>query len=111
VLTDVRKGMPAYDEELFGPVAAIISARNEEAAVAMANDSIYGLGAGIFTRDRRRARELASRIEAGSVFVNDFVRSDPALPFGGVKQSGYGRELGVWGLRSFMNVKTVRIER
>jgi succinate-semialdehyde dehydrogenase/glutarate-semialdehyde dehydrogenase len=107
VLTGVRKGMPAYDDELFGPVAAIIPVRDEEAAVAAANDSIYGLGAAIFTRDRRRARELAGRIDSGQVFVNDFVRSDPALPFGGVKQSGYGRELGAWGLRSFVNVKTV----
>jgi succinate-semialdehyde dehydrogenase/glutarate-semialdehyde dehydrogenase len=111
VLTDVRKGMPAYDEELFGPVAAIIPVRNEEAAIATANDSLYGLGAAIFTRDLRRARELAARVDAGSVFVNDFVRSDPALPFGGVKQSGFGRELGVWGLRSFVNIKTVRIEK
>jgi succinate-semialdehyde dehydrogenase/glutarate-semialdehyde dehydrogenase len=107
VLTNVRKGMPAYDEELFGPVAAIIPVRDEETAVATANDSIYGLGAAIFSRDRRRARELAGRIESGQVFVNEFVRSDPALPFGGVKQSGYGRELGAWGLRAFVNVKTV----
>ncbi len=107
VLTNVRKGMPAYDEELFGPVAAIIPVRDEETAVATANDSIYGLGAAIFSRDRRRARELAGRIESGQVFVNEFVRSDPALPFGGVKQSGYGRELGTWGLRAFVNVKTV----
>jgi succinate-semialdehyde dehydrogenase/glutarate-semialdehyde dehydrogenase len=107
VLTNVRKGMPAYDEELFGPVAAIIPARDDEDAVAIANDSIYGLGAAIFTRDRRRARELAGRLDSGQVFVNDFVRSDPALPFGGVKQSGHGRELGAWGLRSFTNVKTV----
>jgi succinate-semialdehyde dehydrogenase/glutarate-semialdehyde dehydrogenase len=111
VLTAVRPGMPAYDEELFGPVAAIISARHDEAALEIANRSIYGLGAGIFSRNVQHARELASRLEAGSVFVNDFVRSDPALPFGGVKQSGYGRELGIWGLRSFVNVKTVRIEK
>ncbi len=107
VLTNVRKGMPAYDDELFGPVAAIIPVRDEETTVATANDSIYGLGAAIFSRDRRRARELAGRIESGQVFVNEFVRSDPALPFGGVKQSGYGRELGTWGLRAFVNVKTV----
>ncbi len=107
VLTNVRKGMPAYDEELFGPVAAIIPVRDEEAAVAAANDSIYGLGAGLFTRDRRRGRELAGRIDSGLVFVNEFVRSDPTLPFGGVKQSGHGRELGCWGLRAFVNVKTV----
>jgi succinate-semialdehyde dehydrogenase/glutarate-semialdehyde dehydrogenase len=107
VLTNVRKGMPAYDDELFGPVAAVISAEDEEAAVAIANDSIYGLGAAIFSRDRRRARELAGRLDSGLVFVNEFVRSDPTLPFGGVKQSGYGRELGSWGLRAFVNTKTV----
>ena len=107
VLTNVRRGMPAYDEELFGPVAAIISVRDEEQAVAVANDSIYGLGAGIFTRDRRRGRELAGRIESGQVFINEAVRSDPTLPFGGVKQSGYGRELALWGLRAFVNTKTI----
>ena len=106
-LGNVRKGMPAYDEELFGPVASIIPVRDEEAAIAAANDSIYGLGSAIFTRNRRQARELARRLDAGMVFINDFVRSDPALPFGGTKQSGHGRELGVWGLRSFVNVKTV----
>jgi succinate-semialdehyde dehydrogenase/glutarate-semialdehyde dehydrogenase len=109
-LTDVRKGMPAYDEELFGPVAAIIPVRDETAAIAVANDSIYGLGSAVFSRNRKRAREVAGRLEAGAVFINDFVRSDPALPFGGVKQSGYGRELGVWGLRSFVNVKTVWVK-
>jgi succinate-semialdehyde dehydrogenase/glutarate-semialdehyde dehydrogenase len=109
-LTNVRKGMPAYDEELFGPVAAIIPVRDEAAAVKVANDSIYGLGAAIFSRDRHHARELAAQIDAGSVFVNALVRSDPALPFGGVKESGHGRELGIWGLRSFVNAKTVWVE-
>lgn len=107
VLTGVRPGMPAYDEELFGPVAAIIPVRDEAEALAVANDSVYGLGAAIFTRDRRRARRLADRIEAGLVFINDFVRSAPALPFGGVKQSGYGRELGAGGIRAFVNLKTL----
>jgi succinate-semialdehyde dehydrogenase/glutarate-semialdehyde dehydrogenase len=107
VLSGVRRGMPAYDEELFGPVAAVISVRDEEQAVAVANDSIYGLGAGIFTRDRRRGRELAGRLESGQVFINEAVHSDPTLPFGGVKQSGYGRELALWGLRSFVNTKTI----
>lgn len=107
VLTDVRRGMPAYAEELFGPVAAVIPVRDEEEAIAVANDSIYGLGAAIFTRDRQRAREIVPRLEAGMVFINDYVRSDVTLPFGGTKQSGHGRELGVWGLRSWVNVKTV----
>lgn len=107
VLTRVAPGMPAFDEELFGPVAAVIGARGESEAVAIANHSIYGLGAAVFTRNRRRARQLAAQLEAGMVVVNDFVRSEPALPFGGVKQSGYGRELGDWGVTSFVNVKTV----
>jgi succinate-semialdehyde dehydrogenase/glutarate-semialdehyde dehydrogenase len=107
VLTTVAKGMPAYDEELFGPVAAIIPVRDEAGALAVANDSLYGLGAAIFTKSPKRAAALARQLEAGLVFVNDFVRSDPALPFGGVKQSGYGRELGPYGIREFVNVKTV----
>jgi succinate-semialdehyde dehydrogenase / glutarate-semialdehyde dehydrogenase len=107
VLTNVRPGMPANEDELFGPVAAVIPVRNEEAAIAAANDTAYGLGAAIFTRDLRRARRIAARIEAGMVFINDFVRSDVALPFGGTKQSGFGRELGIWGLRSWVNPKTV----
>ncbi len=107
VLTDVKAGMPAYDEELFGPVAAIIPVRDAVEAVTVANDSAYGLGAAIFTRDRRRARRLAGQIESGLVFINNYVRSDPALPFGGVKQSGFGRELGSCGIRAFVNVKTL----
>ena len=107
VLTDVAPGMPAYDEELFGPVAAIITARDEAEAVRVANDTPFGLGAVIFTRNRARARRLVPQLAAGAIFVNDFVRSDSALPFGGVKQSGHGRELGAWGLRAFTNAKTV----
>ena len=107
VLTGVRPGMPAYSEELFGPVAAIIPVRDEAEAVRVANDTAYGLAATIFTRSRTRARRLIPAITAGSVFVNNFARSDPALPFGGVKESGYGRELGAVGLRAFMNAKTV----
>ncbi|MDD2764342.1 MAG: NAD-dependent succinate-semialdehyde dehydrogenase [Opitutaceae bacterium] len=108
VLTDVRPGMPAYDEELFGPVAAIIPVRDEAAALAAANDSPFGLGAAVFTCNRRRGRRLAvEELEAGLAFVNDAVRSDPALPFGGIKQSGYGRELGPLGIREFVNAKTV----
>ena len=109
MLTNVRKGQPAYDEELFGPVAAVVPVRNEAAAIAAANGSIYGLGAAVFSRNLRRARTVAAQIEAGSVFINDFVRSDPAVPFGGIKQSGYGRELGLYGLREFANVKAINI--
>ena len=111
VLTNVKKGMPAYDEELFGPVAAIIEARDEKDAIRIANDNIYGLGAGIFSKNRKRAEEIAAKeLEAGNCFVNAFVHSDPRLPFGGVKQSGYGRELGVFGIREFVNIKTVFIQ-
>ena len=108
VLTGVRPGMPAHDDELFGPVAAIVPVRDEAAALAAANAAPFGLGAAVFTRDRRRGRRLAiDELEAGLVFVNEQVRSEPALPFGGVKQSGFGRELGAWGLREFVNIKTV----
>ena len=108
ILADITPAMPAFKEELFGPVAAIIPADDEEAAIRLANDSVFGLGGGVFTRDRARGREIAStRLEAGLTFVNDFVRSDPAVPFGGVKQSGFGRELGREGLLSFVNLKTV----
>jgi succinate-semialdehyde dehydrogenase/glutarate-semialdehyde dehydrogenase len=109
VLADVRKGMPAYDEEVFGPVAAVITARDADDAVAIANDSPYGLGASLWTRDRTLAERLAGRLDAGSVFVNGLVKSDPRLPFGGVKKSGYGRELSTAGIREFVNMKTVWI--
>jgi succinate-semialdehyde dehydrogenase/glutarate-semialdehyde dehydrogenase len=110
VLTRVTKGMPAYEEELFGPVAAVIAARDEDHAVAIANDSPYGLGAAVFSRRPARARAVARRLQAGVVFINDFVRSEPALPFGGVKDSGYGRELGAWGIREFVSPKTLVVK-
>ena len=110
VLTDVRKGMPAFDEELFGPVAAIVSVKDEEAAIAAANDSVYGLGGCVITRDVRRGTAIAAdRIESGCVFVNEAVRSDSRLPFGGVKESGYGRELSHYGIKEFVNIKTVYV--
>jgi succinate-semialdehyde dehydrogenase/glutarate-semialdehyde dehydrogenase len=110
VLGGVRQGMPAADEELFGPVAAILQADDDEDAIRIANDSPFGLGAAVFTRDRARGERIAqTRLAAGCCFVNDFVRSDPRLPFGGVKESGYGRELGEFGIREFLNIKTVYV--
>jgi succinate-semialdehyde dehydrogenase/glutarate-semialdehyde dehydrogenase len=110
VLTDVRKGTPAYDEELFGPVAAIIPVRDEEEGIAVANESAFGLGGAVLTGDLARGERIAAeRIESGCVFVNDYVRSDPRLPFGGVKESGYGRELSGYGIKEFVNIKTVYV--
>ena len=107
-LAEVRPGMPAYDEELFGPVAAIIAARDEAEAIRIANDTPYGLGAVVFTRKRKRGEAIVrDQLDVGMGFVNDFVRSDLTLPFGGVKRSGFGRELGVYGIREFVNRKTV----
>jgi succinate-semialdehyde dehydrogenase/glutarate-semialdehyde dehydrogenase len=107
VLAAVNKGMPAFDEETFGPVAAVISARDEADAIRLANDSPYGLGASLWTEDRSRAERIVRDIEAGSVFVNELVKSDPRLPFGGIKRSGYGRELSEYGIREFVNIKSV----
>jgi succinate-semialdehyde dehydrogenase/glutarate-semialdehyde dehydrogenase len=111
ILTNVKKGMPAYDDELFGPVAAIIPVKDEKEAIAAANDSVFGLGSAIFTRDLEKGAKLAEKeLQAGSSFVNTFVRSDPRLPFGGIKESGYGRELSHFGIREFVNIKTVFVK-
>jgi succinate-semialdehyde dehydrogenase/glutarate-semialdehyde dehydrogenase len=107
IMDRVGPEMPAAKQETFGPAAAIIRARNPQHAVEIANDSEFGLGAALWTRNLERAAALARDIEAGAVFINAMVASDPRLPFGGVKNSGYGRELGVWGLREFANIKTV----
>jgi succinate-semialdehyde dehydrogenase / glutarate-semialdehyde dehydrogenase len=110
VLSEVQPGMPAFDQELFGPVAALIKAKDEADAIMLANDSDFGLGAAIFSRDTEYAEKVGRElIDAGMVFINDFVRSDPRLPFGGIKQSGYGRELSHFGIREFCNIKTVYV--
>ena len=110
VLTGVKPGMPAYDEELFGPVAAIIEANDESDAVRIANDTVFGLGAAVFTKDTTRGERVARELEAGCTFVNTLVASDPRLPFGGIKEAGYGRELGTYGIKEFVNIKTVYIK-
>jgi succinate-semialdehyde dehydrogenase/glutarate-semialdehyde dehydrogenase len=111
VLADVRPGMPVFAEETFGPVAALTTAADDRELVALANASDYGLGASIWTRDLDRARRLATKLEVGCVFVNCRVSSDPALPFGGIKRSGYGRELGADGLHELTNIKAVALRR
>ncbi len=111
LLSGVKKGMPAYEEEMFGPVAAVIGVADEAEAIRVANDSIFGLGAAVFTGDSARGDRIArEELEAGCCFVNEFVRSDPRLPFGGVKESGYGRELSSFGIREFVNIKTVYVK-
>lgn len=111
ILTDVKPGMPAYDEELFGPVASIIVASDEADAIRIANDSEFGLGSAVFTKDLEKGERIArNELEAGSSYVNERVRSDPRLPFGGVKHSGYGRELSSFGILEFVNIKTVYIK-
>ena len=111
VLSNVKPGMPAYEEELFGPVAALIKAKDETDAFQIANSTIFGLGAAIFTKDKKRGEQLAiEKLDAGCCFVNEFVKSDPRLPFGGIKESGYGRELSHYGIKEFVYIKTVYVK-
>lgn len=110
ILSDVKSGMPAYDEELFGPVASVIKAKSIDQAIEIANNSEFGLGGAIFTQDITLAKKLAKEaLDTGTVAINDFVKSDPRLPFGGVKMSGYGRELSSFGIKEFVNIKTIGV--
>jgi succinate-semialdehyde dehydrogenase/glutarate-semialdehyde dehydrogenase len=110
LLDNVRAGMPAYDQELFGPVASIITAKGEAHAIEIANDHRYGLGGSVWTRDIERGEYVAREVESGSVFVNSLMRSDQRLPFGGIKKSGYGRELSELGIKEFVNAKTIFVQ-
>jgi succinate-semialdehyde dehydrogenase/glutarate-semialdehyde dehydrogenase len=111
ILTEVKPGMAAFDEELFGPVAALIKAKDEVDAIDLANKSIFGLGAAIFTKNIEKGEQIAKeKLNAGCCFVNEFVKSDPRLPFGGIKESGYGRELSPFGIKEFVNIKTVYVK-
>lgn len=110
ILKDVKPGMPAYEDEIFGPVASIIRVKDEDEAIRIANDTVFGLGAAVFTTDKEKGERIAStQLNAGCCFVNAFVKSDPRLPFGGVKQSGFGRELSHFGIKEFVNIKTVYV--
>ena len=107
VLTNCKKGMKVVDEETFGPVSAIIPVKDAEEAIAVANSSPFGLGGAVWSRDTEKALAVARRVETGAMFVNGMTKSDPRLPFGGIKRSGYGRELSVFGIREFVNIKTI----
>jgi len=110
LLEGVQPGMPAFDDELFGPVASLIRATDAEDAVHLANHSTYGLGAAVFSKDKKRALHVAGQLQAGNVAINDFVKSDPRMPFGGIKESGYGRELSDFGMHEFVNIKSVVVK-
>lgn len=111
MLENVKEGMPAYEEEFFGPVASMIKVKDEAEAIKVANDSLFGLGASIYSKDIEKAEKIAAeQLEAGCCFVNELVKSDPRLPFGGIKQSGYGRELGLYGIHEFVNTKTLYVK-
>lgn len=107
ILKDVKPGMPAYDEEMFGPVAAVIVVQNKTEAIKVANDSRYGLAGSVWTKDKERGLSVSRKVETGAMFVNTLVHSDPVMPFGGIKKSGYGRELSYVGIREFMNQKSI----
>ena len=107
IIMNIPKNSPAYSEELFGPCASVFIAENENEAIELANDTSFGLGASLWTKDKAKAMKLAGKIQSGSVFLNAMVKSDATLPFGGIKKSGYGRELSEVGIHEFVNIKTI----
>jgi succinate-semialdehyde dehydrogenase/glutarate-semialdehyde dehydrogenase len=109
VLINVNKNTTAFNEEIFAPVWSVITVKNLEEAIATANQSVYGLGASVWTNNKVTAEKIVSELEAGNVYINDIVKSDPRLPFGGIKRSGFGRELSEYGLKEFVNIKTVYV--
>jgi succinate-semialdehyde dehydrogenase/glutarate-semialdehyde dehydrogenase len=109
-LDNVKPGMIAFEEEIFGPVAAIITAKDDAEAIVLANRSRFGLGASVWTKDKARGERIALEIESGSVFINSLMKSDQRLPFGGIKKSGYGRELSEMGIKEFVNAKTISVQ-
>ncbi|MCX2680031.1 NAD-dependent succinate-semialdehyde dehydrogenase [Galbibacter sp. EGI 63066] len=111
VITDVTAEMPVFKEETFGPIMAVKTFKTVDEAIAISNNSSFGLGVSLFTKDIAKAEELVSRFDEGAVFINELVKSDPRLPFGGIKKSGFGRELGIFGIREFVNIKTVFIQK
>jgi succinate-semialdehyde dehydrogenase/glutarate-semialdehyde dehydrogenase len=110
ILTNVKPGMPAYEEELFGPVAVVLIAKDENHAIALANDSKFGLGGSLWSKDIEKAKKLVREVESGAVYINKLMASHPAVPFGGIKMSGYGRELSEMGIKEFVNQKTVWVD-
>ncbi|WP_317193553.1 aldehyde dehydrogenase family protein [Marivirga aurantiaca] len=110
ILSNVKPGMPAYEEELFGPVAIVIIVKNEEDAINIANDSKFGLGGSVWSQDIEKAKKFVRKVESGAVYINKLMASHPAVPFGGVKKSGYGRELSHLGIKEFVNQKSIWID-
>jgi succinate-semialdehyde dehydrogenase/glutarate-semialdehyde dehydrogenase len=111
LLSEVEPGMTAFDEEIFGPVFTVIKARDEANAIELGNQTEFGLGSAVFTSDLEKGESIAkTQLNVGACFVNDFVKSDPRLPFGGIKESGYGRELSIYGIMEFVNVKTIVVK-
>ena len=109
ILTDITKEMPVYYEETFGPVFTVLKFDTIDEMIQIANDSDFGLGGSVWSKDKENALSIARRIETGAVFINDITKSDPRLPFGGIKNSGYGRELSEFGIKEFVNIKTIAI--